>query len=90
LRVGHQIFEIFGAKIHNSIHADPLCDFAGEGRSVSRSPLLPSLQWDLWIHHRRRHERELAFGFVTNTLGPYVLMDPRAQSLARSVAVCLG
>lgn len=35
-------------------------------------------------------ERELAFGFVTNTLGPYVLMDPRAQSLARSVAVCLG
>ncbi len=34
-------------------------------------------------------ERELAFGFVTNTLGPYVLMDPRAQSLARSVATCL-
>jgi len=34
-------------------------------------------------------ERELAFGFVTNTLGPYVLMDPRAQSLARSVAGCL-
>ncbi|WP_152221299.1 serine hydrolase domain-containing protein [Pseudomonas sp. SCB32] len=28
-------------------------------------------------------ERELAFGFVTNTLGPYVLMDPRAQRLAR-------
>nr|WP_272888622.1 serine hydrolase domain-containing protein [Stutzerimonas stutzeri] len=35
-------------------------------------------------------ERELAFGFVTNTLGPYVLMDPRAQSLARCVAECLG
>jgi len=34
-------------------------------------------------------ERELAFGFVTNTLGPYVLMDPRAQALARSVAGCL-
>jgi len=34
-------------------------------------------------------ERELGFGFVTNTLGPYVLMDPRAQSLARSVAACL-
>lgn len=35
-------------------------------------------------------ERELAFGFVTNTLGPYVLMDPRAQVLARSVRQCLG
>ncbi len=35
-------------------------------------------------------ERELAFGFVTNTLGPYVLMDPRAQALARSVVACLG
>lgn len=35
-------------------------------------------------------DRELAFGFVTNTLGPYVLMDPRAQSLARQVARCLG
>lgn len=35
-------------------------------------------------------ERELAFGFVTNTLGPYVLMDPRAQALARSVIRCLG
>ncbi|WP_336315626.1 serine hydrolase domain-containing protein [Stutzerimonas stutzeri] len=34
-------------------------------------------------------ERELGFGFVTNTLGPYVLMDPRAQSLARCVAACL-
>ncbi|MNF62042.1 D-alanyl-D-alanine carboxypeptidase precursor [compost metagenome] len=35
-------------------------------------------------------ERELAFGFVTNTLGPYVLMDPRAQKLARVVKGCLG
>ena len=35
-------------------------------------------------------ERELAFGFVTNTLGPYVLMDPRAQKLARVVRDCLG
>lgn len=35
-------------------------------------------------------ERELAFGFVTNTLGPYVLMDPRAQALARSFIRCLG
>lgn len=31
----------------------------------------------------------VAFGFVTNTLGPYILMDPRAQSLARAVARCL-
>ena len=35
-------------------------------------------------------DRELSFGFVTNTLGPYVLMDPRAQRLARVVAECLG
>ncbi|WP_350448032.1 serine hydrolase domain-containing protein [Pseudomonas solani] len=34
-------------------------------------------------------EREVAFGFVTNTLGPYVLMDPRAQHLARTLANCL-
>lgn len=33
---------------------------------------------------------DLAFGFVTNTLGPYVLMDPRAQRLARTVKACLG
>lgn len=33
--------------------------------------------------------RDVAFGFVTNTLGPYVLMDPRAQRLARAVAECL-
>ncbi|SEJ86694.1 CubicO group peptidase, beta-lactamase class C family [Pseudomonas linyingensis] len=30
-------------------------------------------------------ERDLAFGFVVNTLGPFVLMDPRAQRLARVV-----
>lgn len=35
-------------------------------------------------------ERNIAFGFVTNTLGPYVLMDPRAQRLARAVAQCVG
>ncbi|MDH1007333.1 beta-lactamase family protein [Pseudomonas nicosulfuronedens] len=34
-------------------------------------------------------ERELALGFVVNTLGPYVLMDPRAQRLARLVGDCL-
>lgn len=34
-------------------------------------------------------QRELAFGFVTNTLGPYVLMDPRAQQLARLAGDCL-
>ncbi len=31
-------------------------------------------------------EREVAFGFVTNNLGPFVLMDPRAQQLARLLA----
>lgn len=34
-------------------------------------------------------DRQLAFGFVTNTLGPYVMMDPRAQALARCVAKCM-
>ncbi|TWI53060.1 CubicO group peptidase (beta-lactamase class C family) [Pseudomonas duriflava] len=34
-------------------------------------------------------ERDVAFGFVTNTLGPYVLMDPRAQRLAKAVGECL-
>lgn len=28
-------------------------------------------------------QRDVAFAFVTNSLGPYVLMDPRAQQLAR-------
>ncbi|TLX53046.1 EstA family serine hydrolase [Stutzerimonas nosocomialis] len=35
-------------------------------------------------------EREVSFGFVTNSLGPYVLMDPRAQEMARTVLKCLG
>lgn len=34
-------------------------------------------------------ERDVAFGFVTNTLGPYILMDPRAQKLARVLGSCL-
>lgn len=34
-------------------------------------------------------ERDVAFGFVINNLGPYVLMDPRAQKLARVLAQCL-
>jgi CubicO group peptidase (beta-lactamase class C family) len=34
-------------------------------------------------------ERAVAFGFATNTLGPYVLMDPRAQGLARALGECL-
>lgn len=34
-------------------------------------------------------ERDVAFGFVTNTLGPYVLMDPRAQKLVRVLGECL-
>nr|WP_298146486.1 serine hydrolase domain-containing protein [uncultured Pseudomonas sp.] len=33
-------------------------------------------------------QRELAFGFVTNNLGPFVLMDPRAQKLAQVLAAC--
>ena len=35
-------------------------------------------------------EREVAFGYVTNTLGPYVLMDPRAQRLSRLIGDCLA
>ncbi|HSC83010.1 MAG TPA: serine hydrolase domain-containing protein [Pseudomonas sp.] len=34
-------------------------------------------------------EREVAFGFVSNSLGPYVLMDPRTQQLARVLEQCL-
>ena len=34
-------------------------------------------------------ERDVAFAFVTNSLGPYVLMDPRAQTLARVLGECL-
>ncbi|MFF7708318.1 serine hydrolase [Pseudomonas sp. NPDC007930] len=33
--------------------------------------------------------KDVAFGFVTHTLGPYVLMDPRAQRLARALGECL-
>ncbi|KWS91188.1 MULTISPECIES: serine hydrolase domain-containing protein [Pseudomonas syringae group] len=32
---------------------------------------------------------EVAFGFVTNTLGPYILMDPRAQKLVGILRECL-
>lgn len=32
---------------------------------------------------------EVAFGFVTNTMGPYVLMDPRAQKLVKALATCI-
>ena len=34
-------------------------------------------------------ERDVAFGFVTNSLGPYVLMDPRPQRLAAVLKDCL-
>lgn len=34
-------------------------------------------------------ERDVAFGFAVNTLGPYVLMDPRAQKLVRVLGSCL-
>jgi CubicO group peptidase (beta-lactamase class C family) len=34
-------------------------------------------------------ERDVAFGFATHTLGPYILMDPRAQRLARVLGECL-
>ncbi|GFM58506.1 EstA family serine hydrolase [Pseudomonas cichorii] len=34
-------------------------------------------------------DHEVAFGFVTHTLGPYVLMDPRAQKLVRTLRECL-
>lgn len=34
-------------------------------------------------------QRDLAFGFVINNLGPFVLMDPRAQKLAQRVADCI-
>ena len=33
-------------------------------------------------------ERDLAFAFVTNNLGPFVLMDPRAQRLAGILCAC--
>jgi len=34
-------------------------------------------------------EYELGFGFVCNTLGPYILMDPRTQQLVRVLMSCL-
>jgi len=34
-------------------------------------------------------ERDVSFAFVTNSLGPYVLMDPRAQKLARLLGTLL-
>ena len=34
-------------------------------------------------------EYDVAFGFAVNTLGPYVLMDPRAQHLVRVLRSCL-
>ncbi|MDZ5603606.1 serine hydrolase domain-containing protein [Pseudomonas sp. RP23018S] len=34
-------------------------------------------------------EYDVAFGFVTNTLGPYILMDPRAQRLVQVLRACL-
>ncbi|TBU94694.1 serine hydrolase domain-containing protein [Phytopseudomonas dryadis] len=33
-------------------------------------------------------QRDVAFGFVTNNLGPFVLMDPRAQQLAVILCEC--
>lgn len=35
-------------------------------------------------------ERQVAFAFVTNTLGPYVQVDPRARQLTSAVRACLG
>ncbi len=34
-------------------------------------------------------EHDVALGFAMNTLGPYVLMDPRAQQLVRVLRACL-
>lgn len=34
-------------------------------------------------------ERDVAFGFVTNNLGPFVLMDTRPQKLAQILTACL-
>ena len=34
-------------------------------------------------------EHDVAVGFAVNTLGPYVLMDPRAQHLVRVLRACL-
>lgn len=34
-------------------------------------------------------QAQVGFGYVTNTMGPYVLMDPRALALSREVYRCL-
>lgn len=34
-------------------------------------------------------DAQVGFGYVTNTMGPYVLMDPRALALSRAVYACL-
>lgn len=34
-------------------------------------------------------EAQVGFGYVTNAMGPYVLMDPRALALSREVYQCL-
>ncbi|WP_304640582.1 serine hydrolase domain-containing protein [Pseudomonas sp.] len=34
-------------------------------------------------------EAKVGFGYVTNTMGPFVLMDPRALALSRAVYACL-
>ena len=34
-------------------------------------------------------DAKVGFGYVTNTMGPYVLMDPRAVSLSQAVYRCL-
>lgn len=34
-------------------------------------------------------EAQIGFGYVTNAMGPYVLMDPRALALSREVYQCL-
>jgi len=34
-------------------------------------------------------DANVGFGYVTNTMGPYVLMDPRAVALSQAVYRCL-
>ena len=34
-------------------------------------------------------EANVGFGYVTNAMGPYVLMDPRATALSRAVYAAL-
>ena len=35
-------------------------------------------------------DAQVGFGYVTNTMGPYVLTDPRAGDLSREIYRCLG